>query len=163
VIPSTEYSYVKHGIHNKVEDILNYLKFIIGWAKKIGVKKIIIVNCHGGNLLIKDNIKDLEQLGIKIKLLSFPLTHAATEEISIAHVIGILDKNKLKNHKPDVYPEIGMVGLKEAREKNKAIDEEAKRVEKEGVRLDEELGKELLNNFINKCVEEIESLSKNTL
>ncbi|ADG12964.1 Creatininase [Methanocaldococcus infernus ME] len=156
VIPSTEYSYVKHGIHNKVSDIVEYLTFLLTWAKRIGIKKVIIVNCHGGNILAEKEIKELENLiNIKIKFLSFPLTHAATEELSIGYVIGIANKEKMKEHKPENYAEIGMVGLREAREKNKEIDEEAKRVEKEGVKIDEELGKKLLDEFINKVVNEI--------
>ncbi|WP_423793077.1 2-amino-5-formylamino-6-ribosylaminopyrimidin-4(3H)-one 5'-monophosphate deformylase [Methanocaldococcus indicus] len=156
VIPSTEYSYVKHGIHNSVDDVIKYLDFIINEGKKIGIEKIVIVNCHGGNILIKDKLEDLEKKhNVKIKLLNFPLTHAGTEEVSIGYVLGIY-KGSLEEHNNfGKYPEVGMVGLKEAREKNKDIDNEAKKVEKFGVKLDINLGKKLLDEYINKVIKEI--------
>ncbi len=157
VIPSTEFNYIKHGIHNQPEDIIDYLKFILSWAKKIGIEKVIIVNCHGGNLIVENYLKTLENnLNIKIYFMSFPLTHASTEEVSIGKVLGIV-KGDIEEHLK--CPEVGFIGFKEARKINKDIDREAQKVEKEGVRIDENLGKELLNKYINKVVEKIILLS----
>ncbi|ENN96653.1 creatininase [Methanocaldococcus villosus KIN24-T80] len=159
VIPSTEFSYVKHGIHNKPEDVVNYLKFIINWGKKIGIEEFIIVNCHGGNVIINDYIKDLEkELKVKIWKIDFFFTHAATEEVSIGYVIGIVEGSIEEHNKFNKYPEVGMVGLEEARKMNKDIDEEAKKVEKNGVIIDENLGKKLLDKAIEKVVNKIKSL-----
>ncbi|EHP89693.1 2-amino-5-formylamino-6-ribosylaminopyrimidin-4(3H)-one 5'-monophosphate deformylase [Methanotorris formicicus] len=154
VIPSTEYDYVKHGIHNKPEEVVDFIKFLIKEGKKIGIKKFLIVNCHGGNVLIERFLNDLEkEFNVEIKMKNITFTHAATEEVSVGYVVGIVDENKMDEHNFIKYREIGMVGLKEARENNKFIDGEAKVVEKEGVRIDKELGKRILNNVTKECVE----------
>ncbi|WP_456417578.1 2-amino-5-formylamino-6-ribosylaminopyrimidin-4(3H)-one 5'-monophosphate deformylase [Methanocaldococcus sp.] len=162
VIPSTEYDYVKHGIHNKPEDVYNYLRFLIKEGKKIGVEKFLIVNCHGGNVLIEKYLKNLEyEFDVKIEMINITFTHASTEEVSVGYVIGIAKVNDelLKEHNNfKKYPEVGMVGLTEARKNNKIIDEEAKIVERFGVKLDEKLGKKILEDSINKVVEKIKEL-----
>ncbi|MCQ6253523.1 2-amino-5-formylamino-6-ribosylaminopyrimidin-4(3H)-one 5'-monophosphate deformylase [Methanocaldococcus sp.] len=162
VIPSTEYDYVKHGIHNKPEDVYNYLRFLIKEGKKIGVEKFLIVNCHGGNVLIEKYLKNLEyEFDVKIEMINITFTHASTEEVSVGYVIGIAKVNDelLKEHNNfKKYPEVGMVGLTEARKNNKIIDEEARIVERFGVKLDEKLGKKILEDSINKVVEKIKEL-----
>ncbi len=157
IVPSTEYEYVKHGFHNKKEDIIKYLENIIKWGNRIGIKKYLIINCHGGNLIIEPLLKDLEKkYNIEIKMKNYTHTHAATEEVSVGWAIGIVDETKLNSHNPNLYPEIGMVGLKEAREKNKDIDNEARIVEYNGVIIDKNLGKKLLKKYIDEGVEIIE-------
>ncbi len=162
VIPSTEYDYVKHGIHNKPEDVYNYLRFLIKEGKKIGIEKFLIVNCHGGNVLIEKYLKNLEyEFDVKIEMINITFTHASTEEVSVGYVIGIAKVNDelLKEHNNfKKYPEVGMVGLTEARKNNKIIDEEARIVERFGVKLDEKLGKKILEDSINKVVEKIKEL-----
>ena len=162
VIPSTEYEYVKHGIHNKPEEVYHYLRFLINESKKIGVEKFLIVNCHGGNVLIENFLKDLEyEFGVKVEMINITFTHASTEEVSVGYVIGIAkaDEDTLKEHNNfKKYPEVGMVGLKEARKNNKAIDEEAEVVEKFGVNLDKKLGEKILNEAIEKVVEKIKEM-----
>ncbi|WP_456373874.1 2-amino-5-formylamino-6-ribosylaminopyrimidin-4(3H)-one 5'-monophosphate deformylase [Methanocaldococcus sp.] len=162
VIPSTEYDYVKHGIHDKPEDVYNYLRFLIKEGKKIGIEKFLIVNCHGGNVLIEKYLKNLEyEFDVKIEMINITFTHASTEEVSVGYVIGIAKVNDelLKEHNNfKKYPEVGMVGLTEARKNNKIIDEEARIVERFGVKLDEKLGKKILEDSINKVVEKIKEL-----
>ncbi|HIP17648.1 MAG TPA: 2-amino-5-formylamino-6-ribosylaminopyrimidin-4(3H)-one 5'-monophosphate deformylase [Methanothermococcus okinawensis] len=159
VLPSTEYPYVRHGIHNKPEDVVDYLKFMLSWSKKLGISKILIINCHGGNVPISEYISDLEnEYGLKIILKNITYIHAGTEELSLGSVIGITKEEKLKYHDFKKYPEIGMVGLKEAREKNKLIDRDAKIVEKYGVKIDKKLGEEILKRAIDECMECINSL-----
>ncbi len=162
VIPSTEYEYVRHGIHNKPEEVYHYLRFLINESKKIGVEKFLIVNCHGGNVLIENFLKDLEyEFGVKVEMINITFTHASTEEVSVGYVIGIAkaDEDTLKEHNNfKKYPEVGMVGLKEARKNNKAIDEEAEVVEKFGVNLDKKLGEKILNEAIEKVVEKIKEM-----
>ncbi|XRO74930.1 2-amino-5-formylamino-6-ribosylaminopyrimidin-4(3H)-one 5'-monophosphate deformylase [Methanocaldococcus sp. 28A] len=160
VIPSTEYEYVKHGIHNKPEEVYRYLRFLINEGKKIGVEKFLIVNCHGGNILVESFLKDLEyEFDVKVEMINITFTHASTEEVSVGYIIGIADIDRLEEHNNfKKYPEVGMVGLKEARDKNKAIDEEAKIVEKFGVMLDKKLGKEILDNAIEKVVGKVKEL-----
>ena len=159
VLPSTEYDYVKHGIHNKPEEVVEYIKFLIKEGKKIGVKKFLIINCHGGNVLISNLLNDLEnQFNVIVKLKNITFTHASTEELSVGYVIGIADESKLNEHDFNKYPEIGMVGLKEARKNNIYIDNEAKTVEKYGVKIDAELGNNILKKSISECVEMVKKL-----
>ena len=159
VLPSTEYDYVKHGIHNKPEEVVEYIKFLIKEGKKIGIKKFLIINCHGGNVLISDLLNDLEnQFNVLVKLKNITFTHASTEEVSVGYVIGIADESKLNEHDFNKYPEIGMVGLKEARKNNIYIDNEAKTVEKFGVKIDAELGNNILKKSISECVEMVKKL-----
>ena len=162
VLPSTEYDYVKHGIHNKPEEVVEYIKYIVKEGKKLGIKKFLIINCHGGNTIISNLLNDLEnQYNVKIILKNITFTHAATEELSIGCVIGIADddENRLKEHDFNKYPEIGMVGLKEARENNTYIDKEAEIVEKYGVKIDRELGEKILKKAISECVEIVKELT----
>ena len=159
VLPSTEYGYVNHGIHNKPEEVVEYIKFLIKEGMKIGVKKFLIINCHGGNVLISDLLNDLEnQFNVIVKLKNITFTHASTEELSVGYVIGIADESKLNEHDFNKYPEIGMVGLKEARKNNIYIDNEAKTVEKYGVKIDAELGNNILKKSISECVEMVKKL-----
>ena len=162
VLPSTEYDYVKHGIHNKPEEVVEYIKYIVKEGKKLGIKKFLIINCHGGNTIISNLLNDLEnQYNVKIILKNITFTHAATDELSIGCVIGIADddENRLKEHDFNKYPEIGMVGLKEARENNTYIDKEAEIVEKYGVKIDRELGEKILKKAISECVEIVKELT----
>jgi 2-amino-5-formylamino-6-ribosylaminopyrimidin-4(3H)-one 5'-monophosphate deformylase len=159
VLPSTEYDYVNHGIHNKPEEVVEYIKFLIKEGMKIGVKKFLIINCHGGNVLISNLLNDLEnQFNVIVKLKNITFTHASTEELSVGYVIGIADESKLNEHDFNKYPEIGMVGLKEARKNNIYIDNEAKTVEKYGVKIDAELGNNILKKSISECVEMVKKL-----
>ncbi|WP_459201529.1 2-amino-5-formylamino-6-ribosylaminopyrimidin-4(3H)-one 5'-monophosphate deformylase [Methanococcus sp. CF] len=153
VIPSTEYSYVKHGIHDSIEDVITYIKYLVENGRKIGITKFLIINCHGGNTIIQDELSKLNFKDCFIKMENVCLTHASTEEVSLGYAVGILSEDKMKDHNPKIYEEIGMVGLKEAREKNEAIDLEAKSVEKNGVFLDKSHGKSLLNDLITNYVE----------
>ena len=69
VLPSTEYDYVKHGIHNKPEEVVEYIKYIVKEGKKLGIKKFLIINCHGWNTIISNLLNDLEnQYNVKIIL-----------------------------------------------------------------------------------------------
>ncbi|ABO35998.1 Creatininase [Methanococcus maripaludis C5] len=158
VIPSTEYSYVKHGIHDSIEDVITYIKYLVENGRKIGINKFLIINCHGGNTIILDELSKLNSKDCFIKMESVCLTHASTEEVSLGYAVGILSEDNMKTHDPKIYEEIGMVGLKEAREKNEAIDLEAKSVEKNGVFLDKTHGKSLLNDLITNYVEIVRNM-----
>ncbi|HID47300.1 MAG TPA: 2-amino-5-formylamino-6-ribosylaminopyrimidin-4(3H)-one 5'-monophosphate deformylase [Methanothermococcus okinawensis] len=161
VLPSTEYPYVKHGIHNKTEEVLDYLRFILSWSKRLGIKKVLIVNCHGGNTTISKYLEDLEkEFNLKIVMKNITFIHAGTEEVSLGSVIGIAREDKIEDHHYIRYPEIGMVGLREARESNKLIDRDAEVVEREGVKIDRKLGEEILERAIKECVECIKKLLK---
>ena len=155
VLPSTEYDYVKHGIHNTPNEVVEYINFLVEQGKKIGINKFLIINCHGGNTIIRE-LQNFPPKQIKLKNITF--THASTEELSVGYVIGIADKTKLKEHNPKDYPEIAMIGLTEARKNNIHIDNEAKIAEKKGITINEDLGNKILKNAINECILEIELL-----
>ncbi|ABR56247.1 Creatininase [Methanococcus aeolicus Nankai-3] len=162
VLPSTEYEYVKHGIHNTPNEVVEYIDFLVEQGKKIGINKFLIINCHGGNTLINELIEELPyKSDIKLKIKNITSTHASTEELSVGYVIGIADKSKLKEHNPKDYPEIAMIGLTEARKNNKYIDNEAKIAEKKGITINEDLGNKILKNAINECILEVELLLNN--
>ncbi|ABR54910.1 Creatininase [Methanococcus vannielii SB] len=161
VIPSTEYSYVKHGIHNSPNEVVEYIKIMIEHSKKIGINKFLIINCHGGNTLIKDLISELNDKKTSVILENVCFTHAAFEEIAIGYAVGILSEDKMKTHSFKTYPEIGMIGLTEARLKNTDIDNEAKILEEKGaIFLDKNYGKTLLKNLINNHVEIVKKMSE---
>lgn len=74
-------------------------------------------------------------------------------------VLGFLDESRIKEHGNFIKnPEVGMVGLKLAREKEPIIDQEAKFIEENGFKIDEEFGKQLLDNAEKKIINDIKSL-----
>lgn len=59
---ATEYNYVKHGVHLKpLELVEKQLKPTLRSAKKnLQLEKIILVNGHGGNMPIRENLKGIK-------------------------------------------------------------------------------------------------------
>lgn len=157
---AAEYSYVKHGKHVAAPILVEKrLKPTLEAAKKcLDLKTIVLVNGHGGNIPIKEYLPALEEeLSLKIlfnnKIVEIEGPHAGTGELSIGAVLGILDDTKLEEHcKFKEYPEVGMVGLDEAREKSEGIDAGAREILKNGVCVDEELGSYLLEEAIEDVV-----------
>ncbi|HEY0195992.1 MAG TPA: creatinine amidohydrolase, partial [Methanobacterium sp.] len=87
--------------------------------------------------------------------------HAGTGELSIGAVLGILNEKKLEEHcKFEEYPEVGMVGLEEAREKSEGIDTGAREILDSGVCVDEELGEHLLEVAVEDVVKDVIALLK---
>ncbi|AEG17543.1 2-amino-5-formylamino-6-ribosylaminopyrimidin-4(3H)-one 5'-monophosphate deformylase [Methanobacterium paludis] len=163
---ATEYDYVKHGDHMPVDELVeNELKPTLRSAKKsLSLEKVVLVNGHGGNVPIKGYIKDLEgDLNLKIifnnSIVEIEGPHAGTGELSMGAVLGFLDESKLDEHcNFQKYPEVGMVGLNEAREAEEGIDKGARAVENEGVCVDRELGKKLLDEAVEDIVGNIKQL-----
>ncbi len=163
---ATEYDYVKHGNHMPVDELVeNELKPTLRSAKKrLCLEKVVLVNGHGGNVPIKDYIEDIEgDLNIKIifnnSIVDIEGPHAGTGELSMGAVLGFLDESKLNEHcNFQKYPEVGMVGLNEAREAEYGIDEGARLVENEGVCVDHELGQKLLDKAVEDIVGNIKQL-----
>jgi len=85
--------------------------------------------------------------------------HAGTGELSMGSILKIVDESKLSGHCDfKEYPEVGMVGLEEARNINEGINEGARAVEKEGVCIDVELGKQLLDIAVEDIIKDIKKL-----
>lgn len=163
---ATEYDYVKHGIHLKKEELINEVIIPqLNTARKyLNISKVIIVNGHGGNNLIKDEINKIsEKTGMKVKfnnsIIENEGPHACTGELSMGKILGFADETRLKEHGNfEKHPEVGMVGLKLARKNESAIDEEAKYIEENGFKIDENIGRELLINAEKNIIMDIKSL-----
>lgn len=163
---ATEYDFVKHGIHLKKDDLINnqIIPQLINAKELLGISKVIIVNGHGGNNLIINEIDKIsEKTGLKIifnnSIIEKEGPHACTGELSMGKVLGFLDESRIKEHGNFIKnPEVGMVGLKLARENEPIIDLEAKFIEENGFKIDEEFGKQLLDNAEKKIINDIKSL-----
>ena len=163
---ATEYDYVKHGIHLKKDELINnvIIPQLITARKYLNISKVIIVNGHGGNNLIKDKINKIEEkTGLKIlfnnSIIESEGPHACTGELSMGKILGFADETRLKEHENfEKHPEVGMVGLKLARKNEPIIDQEAKSIEENGFNIDENFGRELLNNAENNIIKDLKSL-----
>lgn len=163
---ATEYDFVKHGIHLKKDDLINnqIIPQLINAKELLGISKVIIVNGHGGNNLIINEINKIsEKTGLKIifnnSIIEKEGPHACTGELSMGKVLGFLDESRIKEHGNFIKnPEVGMVGLKLARENEPIIDREAKFIEENGFKIDEKFGKQLLDNAEKKIINDIKSL-----
>ncbi|MGB9936865.1 MAG: 2-amino-5-formylamino-6-ribosylaminopyrimidin-4(3H)-one 5'-monophosphate deformylase [Methanobacterium sp.] len=163
---ATEYEYVNHGIHIDAETLARkrLLPTLKSAKKCLNIKKVVIVNGHGGNIPLIDYIEEIEkELNLQIifnnKIVEIEGPHAGTGEISIASILGFLDKSKLDKHCDfDKYPEVGMVGLKEARKADEGINNGAKSVKNEGVCIDEELGNLLIEESLESIIRDIKKI-----
>lgn len=160
---AAEYNYVNHGKHMNAENLVEKrLKPTLLAAKNcLNLDMIVLVNGHGGNIPVKDNLPWLEdELDLKIvfnnKIVEIEGPHAGTGELSMGAVLGIVDVDRLEEHCHfDEYPEVGMVGLKEARKANKGIDDDARKILNEGVCVNVEVGNFLLETAIEDIIRDI--------
>lgn len=160
---ATEYDYIKHGIHIDAEELAKKrLLPTLKTAKKcLNIKKVVLVNGHGGNIPLLNYLEDIEnELNLEIvfnnKIVEIEGPHAGTGELSMGSILGIVDESKLDEHcNFENYPEVGMVGFKEARNIDKGIDMGAKTIETEGVCIDIDLGKKLLETAIEDIIKDI--------
>lgn len=163
---ATEYDYVKHGIHMNAQKLAkDQLLPILENAKKcLNIKKVVLVNGHGGNIPLLDYLEEIEkELELEIvfnnKIVEIEGPHAGTGELSMGRILNIADESRLPEHCDfKKYPEVGMVGLKEARNINEGINEGAAIVEKEGVCIDIELGNHLLETAVEDIINDVEKL-----
>lgn len=163
---ATEYDYVKHGVHISPDDLVK--KELIPTLKKardnMNLESVVLVNGHGGNAPLKNYLEEIEkELNLKIvfnnKIVEIEGPHAGTGELSMGAVLGIVDESRLDEHCHfDKYPEVGMVGLHEARNASKGIDEGAKALKREGVCIDLGLGRKMLETAFKDIVNDIEIL-----
>ncbi len=163
---ASEYNYINHGIHIDPKELVEkHLKSALKLAKDyLNIEKVVLVNGHGGNKPITQYIVDVEnELGVEIifnnKIVEIEGPHAGGGELSIASFLGIVDYSKIKEHcNFKMYPEVGMVGFKRARDVDDEIDKSAKIVESEGVFVDTKLGHLLLEAAIDDIIEDIRSM-----
>lgn len=163
---ATEYDYVKHGVHLPSGVLVE--KELVPTLKRaksnLGLEAVVLVNGHGGNVSIKDylnKIKKDTQLEIVFnnKIVEIEGPHAGAGELSIGAVLGIVDESRLHEHcQFDDYPEVGMVGLDEARKADTGIEIGAKKVAEEGVFVDLEMGKNMLETAVKDVIDDINDL-----
>ncbi len=163
---ATEYPHINHGKHLDPEELVN--KELIPTLKSakncLDLNTIILVNGHGGNLPIKDYMEDIqEKTGLNIvfnnKTVEIEGPHAGTGEISIGALLGFLDVSKIKDHCDfDKYPEVGMVGLKKAREIDAGIEKGAREIVQLGVSVDMNLGESLLEAAIVDVINDVKRI-----
>ena len=163
---ATEYDYVKHGIHMDVQKLAKdqLLPALENAKKCMNIKKVVLVNGHGGNIPLLDYVEEIKkESGLEIvfnnKIVEIEGPHAGTGELSMGSILKIVDESKLQEHCDfEKYPEVGMVGLKEARNRDDGINKGAAAVEKEGVCINLELGAELLEAAVEDIVKDIKKL-----
>jgi len=163
---ATEYPYIDHGVHLKPEDLVvnQLIPTLLSAKKSLDLDRVVLVNGHGGNLPVQDYLENIqEKTGLKIvfnnKIIEIEGPHAGTGEISIAALLGFLDVSKLEEHVMfDKYPEVGMVGLKEARKIDDGIDRGAREVEELGVCVDMNLGESMLETAIVDVINDVKEI-----
>jgi 2-amino-5-formylamino-6-ribosylaminopyrimidin-4(3H)-one 5'-monophosphate deformylase len=163
---ATEYPYIDHGVHIKALDLVEkqLIPTLKSAKKSLDLDSVVLVNGHGGNLPIKEYVNTImEKTGLEIlfnnKIVEIEGPHAGTGEISIGALLGFLDVSKMDEHCDfDKYPEVGMVGLTNARATDDGIEKGALEVEKLGVCVDMNLGESLLETAIVDVIDDVKKI-----
>jgi 2-amino-5-formylamino-6-ribosylaminopyrimidin-4(3H)-one 5'-monophosphate deformylase len=165
VYSSYELPGIDTGHHHTLEELLEELRTILRQAKNaLGVTAVVLVNGHGGNTPLRERLPEIEaELGMRLvfnnTIIDLEGPHAATEELSMGAAVGIADESKVTEHTDfSRYPEVGFVGLREARKRYEWAERQAREVEAEGVRVDRELGRELLERAIVDAINDVKKL-----
>ncbi|MEM1689183.1 MAG: 2-amino-5-formylamino-6-ribosylaminopyrimidin-4(3H)-one 5'-monophosphate deformylase [Candidatus Hadarchaeales archaeon] len=164
VASSCEYPEIETGEHQSVETVLNDLKKVLRKAKEINVDTVIIVNGHGGNNLLKPELQKLErELDLTIifcdSLLKLEGPHAWSGEVSAGLWLGFADMSKICDHIDfRKFPEVGFVGLMEARKKYPWVEKMAREVEEEEIRASLLLGKVIIECAVRDIIQTVEEL-----
>jgi len=153
------------GHHHTLDEILEELRTVLLQAKSsLDVRAVVLVNGHGGNIPLRERLPAIEaELKVRLifnnTLIDLEGPHAGTEELSMGAAIGIADESKVAEHCDfSRYPEVGFVGLQEARRRYEWAERHAREVESGGVRADRELGRRLLERAIVSVVNDVKKL-----
>jgi 2-amino-5-formylamino-6-ribosylaminopyrimidin-4(3H)-one 5'-monophosphate deformylase len=153
------------GHHHALEEVLEELRAVLRQAKSaLGIRAVVIVNGHGGNTPLRERLPAIEaELGVRLvfnnTIIDLEGPHAATEELSMGAAIGIADESRVAEHTDfSRYPEVGFVGLLEARKRYEWAERQAREVEAGGVRADRELGRRLLERAIADAINDVKKL-----
>jgi len=156
---------IETGEHQPMEIVLDELTTALGNAKRaLGLKAIVLVNGHGGNEPLRDKVPALEaKLGLRIIfnniIVDLEGPHAASGELSMGAFIGIANPAGMAEHMDFAkYPEVGFIGLDEARRLYPWAEVQAQEVSKFGMRMNRYLGKKLLECAIADVVNDVREI-----
>lgn len=166
IYPAHEIEEINHGIHYPLEELAENITKTLKSAKKyLRIEKVIIVNAHGGNLPLFQCLDKIEdEIPLDIVLVNNTIIenegpHGGSGELSMGKVLGILDEEELANQTNlKIYGEVGLSQFKEARKNDPGIEEGASEIENNGVYIDVNYGKQLLNLTINSVLLDVEKL-----
>ncbi|MBZ9570533.1 2-amino-5-formylamino-6-ribosylaminopyrimidin-4(3H)-one 5'-monophosphate deformylase [Methanobrevibacter sp. TMH8] len=166
IYPAHEIEEINHGIHYSLEELADNITKTLKAAKKyLKIEKVVIINAHGGNLPLfqyLDKIEDDALLDIVLlnnTIIENEGPHGGSGELSMGKVLGILDEEEIINQTNlEVYGEVGLSQFKEARKNDPGIEEGASEIENNGVYLDINYGKQLLNLAINSVLLDVEKI-----
>ncbi len=165
IFPAYELDEINHGIHVSLDELKENVIKTLSCAKKyLNIKKVVIVNSHGGNIPLMTQLNDIEDetdltIIFNNKIISTEGPHGGSGELSMAKVLGIVNEDEIKNQcNLSKYEEVGLYGFKQARENDPNIEEGAKDIEENGVYVDEVYGKQLFDLAINSVIFDVEKL-----
>ncbi|MGQ9788893.1 MAG: 2-amino-5-formylamino-6-ribosylaminopyrimidin-4(3H)-one 5'-monophosphate deformylase [Candidatus Hadarchaeaceae archaeon] len=163
---SYELPEIDTGEHQSLDQVKDELRRTLLYARQnLGIERVVIVNGHGGNGALREWIPVLEEeLGMRLHfnntIIDLEGPHAGTGELSMGAAIGIADESKLAEHSDfSKHPEVAFIGLKSVREKYRWAEEQAREVEKFGLRIDRYLGEKLLECAIVDVVNDVREIS----
>ena len=153
------------GHHHTLDEITEELRTVLLQTKSsFDIGTVVLVNGHGGNIPLRERLPAIEaELWMRLifnnTIIDLEGPHAGTEELSMAAAIGIADTSKLKEHTDFArHPEVGFVGLRDARRLYEWAERHALHVERTGVRVDLALGRKLLERAVIDVVNDIRGL-----
>lgn len=161
ILSSYELPGIETGIHQPADQVLQEIRRRLAEASRtLGIKRVVIVNAHGGNKPLARRLREMEKSsGIRLlwdsSLVRGP--HAGTEEFSMACALGVADPGSITEHADFLkHPEVGFVGLEEALKRYgwaRRLAGEARK----NLRADPELGRRLLEETVQNICAKIRS------
>lgn len=156
---------IETGTHQTMNELLDELTAALSNAEKtLGIEGVVLVNGHGGNKPLAEKLPGVEsELGLKIlfnnTLVMIEGAHAATGELSMGAALGLTKTSEMSEQGDFTQnPEVGFVGLAEARKRYKWADEQAKEVTRLGMHVSPYLGEKLLECSVVDVINAIREL-----